>query len=149
MSTLAFLIFGALLARSLSTEPEAMVVLGLAAAVTGWLATGVLRVILWAAAGPARVSAGSARLDRSIREALAILLPFAVLAAMAELALGWQATLAFLAAGVSGMAGAAAAAQARLGGAVLRAAVLATLWALALVAAATLGLPVLAGWMAG
>jgi hypothetical protein len=149
MSTLAFLIFGALLARSLTPEPEAMVVMGVAFAIGGALATGLLRALLIAAAGPARESPGSERLDRANRKALAVLLPFAVLAGLADFVLGWQSTLAFLAAGVSGMAAAAAAAQARLGAPALRAAVLAALWALALLAGTTLTLPVLAIGLAG
>lgn len=149
MSTLAFLIFGALLARSLTPEPEAMVVLGLLAAITGWLATSVLRSLLMAAAGSSRESSGHGKTDRAVRDAFAVLLPFAVLAGLAEFVLGWQATLAFLAAGVSGMAVAAAAVLIRLGAPVLRTTMLASLWALTLVAGTTLALPWLAAWLAG
>ncbi len=130
MSTLAFLIFGALLARSLTPEPEAMVVLGLGAAIGGGLATRLLRVLLVRPIGAtdrARLEA-----DRSVDAALALLLPFALLAALAQLGLAWDAALAFLVSGLCGTAASAASSAIRHGAPPGTSVVVAALWSMLL-----------------
>lgn len=136
MSTLAFLIFGVLLARNLSTEPEAMVMLGLAAAIGGWLAARLLRVLLVHPIGAtdrARVDA-----DRNVDAALAVLLPFALLAALAQFGLAWEAALAFLVSGLGGSAASAASCAIRHGAPPGSSVLVAALWSMLLGCAWTL-----------
>lgn len=128
MIILAFALFGALMARSISTELEAIPVSALLAALGGWLAVGLLRWLLAAAA--AGEGRAKAVLGQAVRSAMGLLLPFALLAAMAQLFLGWQATQAFFAAGMMSGAASAATACMRLGAPGLRVVVIASSWAL-------------------
>jgi len=137
IAAVAFAIFGALLARHISPDPEAVPAGAVLAAMVGWLSTAVLRGLLVAVAGQARRQLGAASYGASIRSGLTLLVPFALLAAVAELGLGWHATDAFVAAGVTGSSAAAASAAIRVGGRPLPSVVAASLWSLT----------VSAGWM--
>ncbi|MGE4070343.1 MAG: hypothetical protein AB7E72_04145 [Lysobacterales bacterium] len=128
MSTIAFALFGALMARSISSEFEAVPLSALLAAVGGWLAVRLLHLVLVAAIP----NIGSDRVapTQAVSAAMSLLLPFALLAALAELGLGWQATQAFFASGLMCTGAAAAAACMRLGAPALRVVALSGLWAL-------------------
>lgn len=127
---LAFALFGALIARRVNPNPQSWMGGAVVCAFLGTLAALALRMMLAAAAGPARREHGFRMVSRSAGQGMVLLVPFALLAALAELALGWSAVQAFAAAGLMGSAAAAAAATARLGAPPLRSAVLAGVWSL-------------------
>lgn len=131
-TALAFALFGALIARRVNPNPQAWLGGAVVCAFAGVLATLGLRWFLAALAGPARREHGFRPVSRAAGQGMVLLLSFAVLAAFAELVLGWSAVQAFAAAGLMGSAAAASAATVRLGAPPLRAAVLAGLWSLAL-----------------
>jgi hypothetical protein len=142
---LALAIFGALLGQAASADVAAMPASALLAVLAGWPATLLLRWLLAGCGG----RQGFAALSAAARDALSLLLPFALLAALAQWGLGWRAPLAFLVAALGTSAAAAAAATARLGAAPLRSALVASLWALVAGGGVSLGHAWLAGLLAG
>ncbi len=142
---LALAIFGALLGQAASADVQAMPAGALLAVLAGWPAAQLLRWILAGWGGGRDFRA----LNAAAGDALALLLPFALLAALAQWGLGWRAPLAFLVAALGTGAAAAAAATARLGAAPLRSALVASLWALAAGGGVSLGHAWLAGLLAG
>jgi hypothetical protein len=76
----------------------------------------VLGMLLYAANGRARAQVGGPAFVTALSQSLLMLLPFTVLAAVAEIALGWNAVQPFMTAGVMTAAGFAGAEAMRLGG---------------------------------
>jgi hypothetical protein len=124
---LALALFGALLGQAASADVEAMPAGALLAVLAGWPATWLLR---WILAGLASREQGFDTRIGAVRDALGLLLPFALLATLAQLGLGWQATQAFLAAGLMAAAAAGAGAAIRLGAPALPATLVASAWGL-------------------
>lgn len=130
----AFAALGALTARHVSAQPEAAAI----GAVSGWILSEVMLLVLGTAAmlfcgaraTPRSVSPGS-----GVRQGFVTMVPFALLALIAEIGLGWDAAQAFVAAGVTASAGAAATELARRGASQLRAVVVATVGGIAFAAA--------------
>lgn len=142
---LALAIFGALLGQAVSADVEAIPAGALLAVLAGWPATLALRWLLAGLGGGADFAGTTA----AAGDALALLLPFALLAALAQWGLGWQAPLAFLVAALGSAAAAAATAAARLGSAPLRSALIGGLWTLATGAGCSIGVAALASALAG
>ncbi len=137
MSAVAFAIFGALLASSVSADAAAIPIGALLAAAAGWLAVLLLRGLLAVMAVPAREADGARGLVAAMGDAGIVMLPFAVLAALAQLGLGWQVTQAFVVAALGAGAAAIGAVAVSRGAGKLLTAIVGGLWALA----------VGAGWM--
>lgn len=140
---LALAIFGALLGQAISADVEAIPAGALLAVLAGWPATLAPR---WLLAGGGQ---DFAERSAAARDALALLLPFALLAALAQEVLGWQAAQAFLVAALGSSAAAAAGAVARLGAAPVRSVLVAGLWALAMGGGCGIGHAWLATLLAG
>jgi hypothetical protein len=130
VSALAFAIFGALLASSISGDAAAIPVGALLAALAGWLAMWLLRWSLAMTAGPAREADAARGLFAAMGDAGIVMLPFAVLAALAQLGLGWQVTQAFVVAALGAGAAAIGAAAVDRGAGRLRTSIIGGLWAL-------------------
>jgi hypothetical protein len=130
VSALAFAIFGALLARSVSGNAAAIPVGALLAALAGWLAMGLLRWLLAMTTGRAGEADGARGLSAAMGDAGIAMLPFAVLASLAQLGLGWQVTQAFVVAALSAGAAATGAVAVSRGAGGLRTAIVGGLWAL-------------------
>ena len=143
---LALAIFGALLGQAASADMQAIPAGALLAVLAGWPATWLLRLPLAALASSEH---GFDQRRPAARDALGLLLPVALLAALAQWGMNWQAPLAFLVAALGSSAAAAAAATTRLGAPPLRSALLASLWALAAGGGCSIGHAWLAGLLAG
>lgn len=142
---LALAIFGALLGQAASAEVAAVPAGALLVVILGWPATWLLRRVLAGFGGGQDFPA----LDTAAHDALLLLLPFALLAALAQWGMNWQSPLAFLVAALGSSAAAAAAATSRLGAPPLRSALLASLWALAAGGGCSIGHAWLASLLAG
>lgn len=125
--TLALAIFGALLGQAASAEVAAVPAGALLALLAGWPAIWLLR---WMLAALASREQGFDTRSGAVRDALGLLLPFALLATLAQLGLGWQAAQTFLATGLMSAAAAGAAAAIRLGAPALPATLVASAWGL-------------------
>ncbi len=149
MIALACAIFGALLGQAASPAVEVIPAGAMLGVLALWPATLLLRWLLAAMGGAARSEHGWHALSIAARDALGLLLPFALLAALAQWVLGWQAALAFLVAALGSSAAAAAAATIRLGAPPLGSALAGGLWALAVGAAGGLVAASLPALLAG
>ncbi len=114
LSTVCFGVLGALVARHIG--PTALVVaLGVAGGlIFGKVLAMVLGGIVWASNASVRSEPGG--VARALSDGVVVLIPFTILAALAELYLGWSAVQSFASAGIMASSAGVGAAAARSGG---------------------------------
>lgn len=113
---LAFAAIGALAAPRFTPEPEAMVIGAALGAIAGVVLLGPLRWMLWLVNPAIRKEYGYSGVRRAVGAGFVTFVPFAALAVVAEVGLGWDALTAFAMTGFMTGAGAAGLEVARLGG---------------------------------
>jgi len=116
LAVLCFGVLGALTGRRVGPEPQVLVGFAFGGIVFAWLGLTILGRVLYVFNSRVRKQYGYAAVSNAIGSGFLMLLPFTVLAAVAELYLGWNAVQAFSAAGI--MTGGASAGMelARIGG---------------------------------
>ncbi len=114
----AVLCFAALTALVAGDAPglPVLILLGLLGLLGGALALALLTLFLSLVNGAVRREHGRAAVRLAVNGGFLLLVPFTVLALVAELGLGWEAAAGFAAAGIITAAGAAGAELTRLGG---------------------------------
>jgi len=113
---LAFAAIGALAAPRFAEEPEAMVFGAIIGALAGVVLLAPLRWLLWLVNPEVRKEHGYSGVRKAVGAGFATFVPFAFLAVVAEIGLGWDALTAFAMAGLMTGAAAAGLEVARLGG---------------------------------
>ena len=107
LAVLCFGVLGALTGRRVGPEPQLLAGFALGGIVFAWLGLAILGRVLYVFNSQVRKRYGYAAVSNAMGNGFLMLLPFTVLAAVAELYLGWNAVQAFSAAGI--MTGAASA----------------------------------------
>ncbi len=112
----AFAVFGVLAAGRFTDEPEGLVAGAAVGALAGIFLLSPLRWILWLANPSVRKTHDYGAVRRAVGAGFATIVPFAVLALVAESVLDWDALTAFALAGMMAGSGAAGIEVSRLGG---------------------------------
>jgi len=112
----AFAILGFLAARRFVSSDELLAVGAVLGGIAGVVLLSPLRWLLWIANTEVRKAHGYGGIRRAVGAGFATIVPFAVLAWVAEMALGWDALTAFSMAGFMTASGAAGVEVVRLGG---------------------------------
>jgi len=113
---LAWAMFGGLAARLITSDPDTILGACVVGAIAGVVLLTPLRLMLWVANPTVRKEHGWAGIRKAVGAGFVTIVPFALLALVAELLLGWNALTAFAMAGMAASSGAAAMEVARLGG---------------------------------
>jgi len=116
LRTLAFGLFGYLAARRFTAIPLGLLGGAVLGAVAGFVLLGPMRWVLWLANPAVRKEHGYKGVGRAVGTGFAGLVPFALLAFLAEMSLGWDALSAFAIAGLMAGATGAGLEVSRLGG---------------------------------
>ena len=132
-------VLGGLTATHVSEAPHILTAGAFAGVLVGTVGVTLLRWMLAAANPASRAGTGTGAIRAAIDKGFLMLLPFTVLAAVAELLLGWNAVQAFSCAALFTAAAAATSEMSTLGGGRLRNAVIATVVGTALSTAWIIG----------
>ncbi|MCX6551523.1 MAG: hypothetical protein NTY02_11040 [Acidobacteria bacterium] len=133
----AFAVLGALAGRALGRELTGVLVGCVAALAVLTIGAWLLRILLAAVNREVRVQHGGAAIGGAVWRGFLMIVPFAVLAAVADLVLDWNAVQAFTATAIMTSCGAAGVELTRLGGKALVNGLLSTL----------VGMAIFGGWM--
>lgn len=123
-----FAVLGALTARQAGLDPLNLLGGALGGVAFQAVGLGVMVLLLWAFNPGARKQHGMGGMSSAVDRGFILLLPFTVLAALADLALGWNAVQAFASAGIMSSGAAVGAELGKLGGGRLRSMLLPTGW---------------------
>lgn len=113
---ICFAILGALTGRHINSAAGFMLAYAVFSALIAWVCLTGLAGLLYASNGQVRQQHGWPGVTQAVAKGMLLIFPFTALALIAEVALGWNATLAFTSAGIMTAGAAVGAEMMKLGG---------------------------------